>query len=119
MGKLRTPLLVDAIYTLLVGLVALSPSLVRSVFDYEVKDQGVLILFSAALLALGVIIWAVAGNTERYGGLAPVLVLGLLIFEVLVLWGWGKGFFTARNVLVPFIINAILGIWIWTARPKS
>lgn len=27
--------------------------------------------------------------------------------------------FTARNVLVPVIINIILLIWIWSARPKT
>lgn len=40
MDRLRTPLMVDAIYISLLGVATLSPSLARTVFGYEVKDPG-------------------------------------------------------------------------------
>src|SRR6266852_4424246 len=39
--KLKTPFMVDAVYLILLGLVTLSPGLVRSIFGYDVKDTGV------------------------------------------------------------------------------
>ena len=41
MQKLRTPLLANAIYLVLLGIATLAPSLTRSVFGYDVKDPGV------------------------------------------------------------------------------
>lgn len=119
MDKLRTPFYIAAVYTILNGLVALSPSLVRSVFGYEVKDAGALLAVSVFALGLGVVTWAIAANTGKYGGLAQAIVVALAIGIVILLYGWVRGTFTARNVLVPLIINVILGAWIWTGRPKS
>ena len=118
MEKLRTPLLVNAIYFLLVGLIALSPSLTQTVFGYEVKDRGVALVFAAATLAFGVVNWMIAGNVAQYGGLATAVVFGLIIFIVVLLWGWVSGLYTARNVLVPLILDVALGLWIWSARKR-
>lgn len=118
MEKLRTPLLVNAIYVLLVGLIALSPSLTQTVFGYEVKDRGILLVFAAAVLGFGVVNWAIAGNTAQYGGLASAVVVAIVIFIVLLVWGWVSGLYTARNVLVPLILDVVLGGWIWSARKR-
>ncbi len=119
MEKLRTPLLATAIYVLLLGLATLSSSVVRSVFGYEVKDPGVLLVLSAAFLALGVVLWPIANDPERHGSLATSVVIALVIFIAWLLWGWGAKLYTARNVLVPLIIDIVLAAWIWSARPKS
>lgn len=119
MEKLRMPLLVTAIYILLLGLSALSPSVVRGVFGYEVKDGGVLLVLSATFLGFGVVLWSIAGDPEEYGGLALPVVISLVIGIVFVLWGWVNGVFTARNVVLPLIIDIVLVGWIWSARTKS
>lgn len=119
MEKLRTPLQVNAIYTLLLGLSALSPSVVRVVFGYEVKDAGVLLVLSAVFLGFGVVLWSIAGDPEEYGGLAMPVIISIVIGIVFVLWGWVNHLFTARNVVLPLIIDIVLVGWIWSARPKS
>lgn len=119
MDKLRTPLWIQAIYTILVGVVAFSPSLVRSVFGYEVKDEGVSLLLSGILIGFGIVIWVVASNTAKYGGLAPVLAVSLLVGALFTVFGWARALYTTRNALVPLIINVGLAVWIWWARPKS
>ncbi len=117
--KLRTPLQVNAVYLILLGLATLSPSIAGSVFGYEVKDPGVLLVLSGIFLGFGVVVWGIAGNTEKFGGLATSLVVSLIIATVFNIWGWTSGLFTVRNVLVPIIINIVLIGWIWSARPKS
>jgi len=70
MERLRTPLMVNAVYIFLIGLVTLSSSAVRSVFGYEVMDRGVLLVLSGSLLGLGVILWGLRvtrRNTAAYG----------------------------------------------------
>lgn len=119
MERLRTPLLLNAIYILLIGLSALSPGLVSGIYGYEVRDPGVLLVLSAAFLGFGVVLWAIAGNPEKYGGLALPVAVSLGIFIVFLLWGWVRGLFTARNVLVPLVIDIVLAIWIWSAKTKS
>jgi hypothetical protein len=119
MEKSRMPLMITAVYVLLVGVSTLSPSLTRSVFGYDVKDAGVLLVLSGTALGFGAVLWAVAGNVQKYGGLASSVIVALAIGGLFLLWGWGKGLFTARNVLVPLIINVALSGWIWSARPKS
>jgi len=42
-----------------------------------------------------------------------------VIGVVFLAWGWAQNLYTARNALVPLIINAALAVWIWSARPKS
>ncbi len=119
MERLRTPLMVNAVYILLIGLVTLSSSAVRSVFGYAVMDRGVLLVLSGTLLGLGVLVWGIASNPEKHGGLWASVVIADAIATAWLLVGWARHLFTARNVLVPVIINVVLLIWIWSARPKT
>ncbi len=119
MDKLRTPLLINAVYLILLGLSTLSPSLTSSVFGYEVKDPGVLLVLSGIFLGFGVVVWTIASNVEKYGGLAAAQATALIIGALFLIWGWAKGYYTPRNALVPLIINIVLAGWIWSARPKS
>ncbi len=118
MQKLKTPFMVDAVYLILLGLVTLSPGLVRSIFGYDVKDTGVLLVLSGALLGFGVVVWAASADPEKYGGLAMSLVVAIAISTLFLLWGWMRGLFAVRNVALPIIINVVIGGWIWSARPK-
>lgn len=113
------PLLLNAIYVLLLGLTTLSPGLVRTIFGYDVKDPGVLLVLSAAFLGFGVVLWGIASDVEKYEGLAMSVFIALVISIVFLLWGWASNMFTARNVLVPLIIDVVLAVWIWSARTKS
>ncbi len=119
MEKLRVPLWVNTIYFLLLGISAFSPSVVSSVYGYEVKDPGVLLILSASLLGTGIILWGIASNPEKHGSLASVVVISLVIFIVFFLWAWTRNFFTLRNVAIPLIIDIVLAAWIWSARPRS
>lgn len=112
--------MLNGIYLILLGLATLSPGIAGGVFGYEVKDPGVLLVLSGVFLGFGVVVWVMSTNTEKYGGLATALFVSLIISIVFLLWGWfvSKNF-TARNAAVPLIINVILAVWIWTARPKS
>jgi len=65
--KLRTPITVNAVYILLLGLITLSPGMVSSVFGYAVGDAGVLRVLSGTLLGLGVLLWGIASNVSKYG----------------------------------------------------
>lgn len=119
MRNIRSALLVNAIYIILLGISTLSPSLASSVFGYEVKDAGILLVLSSVFLGFGVVLWAIAGNSEKYGGLASAVVVALAIGIVFLIWGWMRGLYTARNALVPLVINVVLAGWIWSARPRS
>lgn len=119
MEKLRTPLMVNAIYLFLLGLSTITPSLTSTVFGYEAKDPGVLLVLSGLFFGFGVLVWAIASNVERYGGLASAQVIALIIGILFLLWGWIGKYYTARNALLPIIINMVLAGWIWSARPKS
>ncbi len=119
MSKVRTPLLINAIYLLLLGIATLSPSIAKSVFGYEVKDPGVLLVLSGIFLGYGIVLWVVAGNVEKFGGLATAQAVALAIGAVFLIWGWLRGDFNARNALVPLIINVVLLVWLWTARPRA
>ena len=116
MEKLRTPLQINAIYILLVGLCTLAPGLVRAIFGYDVKDPGVLLVLSASLLGFGMVLWGIAADPGKYGGLATSIVIALAISIVFLLWGWVGGMFTVRNVAIPVIIDIILAAWIWSAK---
>ena len=119
MEKLRTPFQVYAVYYLLLGLTTITPSIAGAVFDYPVKDVGVLLVLSAAFLGIGVLAWVIAGDTKKYGGLASALVAVLIIAILFNLWAWFGGLFGARQLLVPIIIDVGLIAWIWSAKPKS
>jgi hypothetical protein len=117
--KLRMPLLLTAIYILLIGLCTLSPALVRGVFGYEVKDAGVLLVLSAAFLGSGVVLWSIAGDPGKYGNLAVPVFIYLVIFIVFLLWGWVNHLYTFRNVVIPLLINVVLAVWIWSSKTRS
>ena len=117
--KLRTPIMVNAIYVILLALITLSPSMVSSVFGYAVQDQGVLRVLSGTLLGLGVLLWGIAGNVGKYGGLAMYIAIGTGIGALWLLWGWAGHLFTLRNAGVPIVINVVLAAWVWSARTKS
>ena len=119
MEKLRTPLMVNAIYLFLLGLSTITPSLTSTVFGYEVKDPGVLLVLSGLFFGFGVLVWTIASNVDRYGGLASAQVIALIIGILFLLWGWIGKYYTTRNALLPIIINIVLAGWIWSARPKS
>ena len=119
MEKLRTPMMVNAVYLILLGLATLTPSLTKSVFGYEAKDPGVLLVLSGIFFGYGVVVWSIASDAAKHGGLASAQVVALGIGIVFLIWGWARGDYTPRNVLVPLIINIILAGWIWSARPKA
>lgn len=119
MQNLRTPLMVNAIYLFLLGLSTLTPSLTSAVFGYEAKDPGVLLVLSGLFFGFGVVVWTIASNVDRYGGLATAQVIALIIGALFLLWGWIGRYYTARNALIPLIVNIVLAGWIWSARPKS
>lgn len=119
MEKLKTPIMALSVYLILLGLATLSPGLASSVFGYTVRDPGLLLALSGTFLAYGVVVWAVSANVGKYAGLATALVVADAISTLFLLYGWVSGLYTARNALVPFIINVALGAWIWSARPKS
>jgi hypothetical protein len=116
MDRLRVPLWLTTIYLLLVGISAFSPSIASSVYGYEVKDPGVLLVLSASLLGTGVILWGIASDPKKHESLASVVIISLLISVVFLLWGWTIHLFTLRNVAIPVIIDIVLAGWIWSAR---
>lgn len=118
MEKLGTPLRVTAIVTLLYGLSTLSPSLVSSIYGYQVNDNGLLFVLAASIFALAVVVWGVGSNPAQYGSLATHIVVALAIFVAFFLIGWVRNLFTFRTVVIPVIVDAVLGVWIWSARPK-
>ncbi len=119
MEKLRLPVMLTAIYVILLGLATLSPSLSASIFGREAGDPATLLTLSGLFLGFGVVAWFIAGDIEKYGGLATALVYALLISAVFLVWAWATNLYTARTALVPLIINVVLAIWIWSAKPKS
>jgi hypothetical protein len=119
MEKVRTPLMINAVYLILLGLSTLTPSLTQSVFGYEVKDAGILLVLSGLFLGYGVVVWIMASDTAKYGGLATAQVIALVIGIVFLAWGWARGLYTARNAAVPLIINIVLAAWLWSAKSKA
>ncbi len=110
------PLVVTALYVILLGLVTLSPGMVRGLFGYEIKEPGLLLVLSAAFLGSGVILWGIAGDPQRHGGLATSVVINLVILVVFLLWGVARNLFTWRNIVIPLLINLALAVWISTVK---
>ena len=113
------PLQLAATYALLAGLTLLSRTLVKLVFGYTVVDRGMMLVLAGAFLGLGVIVWAIASDPEKYAGLAPAVVGSLAISMASLLVAWVSQLLTIRNVLVPVIIDAALIAWIWSARLRT
>ncbi len=119
MEKVGTPLKATAIYNILIGLIALSPALVRSVFGYEVKDAGAMLVIASYGVGFGFLVWMAAANPAKYGGLAQAVAVALAISIVSLLWGWLRDTFTVRNVGLPIVIEVALVAWIWSSRPRG
>ncbi len=115
---LRTALQVNGVYTVIVGLLLFFPPLAASVFAYPVKDAAVTSGWGVGLITLGIVILATASDVERYGGLAWVFIVGLLLSAIDLISFWTTGAYNARNVLLPIIINVVMAAWIWSARSK-
>src|SRR5437870_11947621 len=96
--KLRTPITVNAVYILLLGLITLSPGMVSSVFGYAVGDAGVLGVLSGTLLGLGVLLWGIASNVSEYGGLVMDDLLAKANGTLELLWVWDGHMFLLRTV---------------------
>ena len=116
MEKLRTPLLVTAIYILVLGFLTLSPSMVRAVFGFTTNDRGVLLILSAAFWASGVVLAGIARDPEKHGDLAWTVMVYLVIFIVFLLWGRVERLYSIRHLAIPLVIDAGLVVWIWFAR---
>ncbi len=119
MEKLRVPLLVNALYFLILGASSLSASVVLAVFDYTMSDTGELLVLSAAFLGFGVVLWGIASDPAKHERLVTPVIAALLIFIVFLLWGWARHVYTVRNVLPPIAINVVLVIWIWASRRQT
>ncbi len=116
---LRSALLVNGIYTVIVGLLLFFPSWAASVFAYPVKDAAVTSGWGTGLITVGLLAFAATSEVEKHGGLAWAFMAGLLLSAVDLIYFWTTGAYTARTVLVPIIINVVLAAWIWIARPKG
>ena len=119
MDRLAIPLRVAAVYNILIGLIVLSPALVRSVFGYELKDPGAALLVAIYGLSFGIVVWSIAANPTKYGGLAGPVVVTFVLGVIMLLWGWLRETYTVRNVGLPIVINLALAAWIWSARQKG
>lgn len=117
-SRLRTPLLVDGVYVLVVGVLLLFPSLASSVFAYPLKDAAITSGWGTALIALGLLAIVAASDVAKYGGLAWVIAAGLVLSALDLAYYWYTGAYAARQALAPVVINLALAVWIWTARPK-
>ena len=67
MDKLKVPLYVNALYFLILGVSALSASVVLTIFDYEVKDAGVLLVTAGAFLGFGAVVLGIASDPTKHG----------------------------------------------------
>ena len=115
---LRPALLAQGVYACIVGLLLLFPSLGSRVFAYPLKDPAVVSGWGSSLLGVGILALVAASDVQRYGGMAWAFVVGLLISAFDLLYFFITRTYTARNVIVPIIINALLIAWIWSVRPK-
>ncbi len=69
----------------MLGIATLAPSLTRSVFGYDVKDPGVLLVLSGIFLGYGVGACGIASDVEKHGGLALFQVIALVIGSVFLI----------------------------------
>lgn len=117
--QLRTALLVDGIYAIVVGIALLFPAWASAIFAYPTKDPAVTSGWGGSIIGIGLIALAASSDAAKYSGIAWTLVVGLLLTAIDLLYFWTTGAYTARNVAAPVIINIALAAWIWFARPKA
>lgn len=110
--RLRVPLVMTAIYFLLLGLCTLSPAVVRAVFGYVTGNPGVLSILSASFLGSGIVLWNIAGAPQRHRNLPRAVVAYLALFMALLLSGWAGGLYTTQAFAVPLVAGALLAGWI-------
>ncbi len=115
---LRSALLADGIYAIIVGLTLFFPSLAAMIFAYPVKDAAVTSGWGTGIITIGILAIAAASDISKYGGLAWAFIVGLLLAALDLIYFWVTGSYTARNVLAPSIVNVVLAVWIWSARSK-
>jgi len=115
MDRLKAPLYVNAIYFLILGASALSASVVLTLFDYEVKDSGILLVTAGAFLGFGAVLLGIAKDSAKHESLVGPIMTALMIFVVFLLWGWSRQMFTARNVVAPIAIDLALVVWMWSS----
>ncbi len=107
-SALRSALLVDGIYAIIVGLALFFPSLAAGIFARPVKDAAVTSGWGTGIITIGLLAIAAASDVSKYGGLAWAFVVGLLLAAIDLIYFWVTGAYTARNVLAPIIINVVL-----------
>lgn len=115
---LRTPLLVNGIYSIVAGLLLFFPSLAVAVFAYQVKDAAAVSGWGVDVITIGLLAMVASSDVKKYGGLAWVFVFGLLLGAADLIFYWVGGSYTARNVLIPIVINVVLAAWIWSAQSR-
>lgn len=114
-----TALRVGGIYVLLVGILLLFPAWGAAVFGRPVMDAAVTSGWGAALIGIGLITIVAASDVTKYGGLAGVFVASFLISTLDLIYFWITGAYTARNVLVPVVLNVAIAAWIWSTQSKG
>lgn len=115
---MATALRVGGIYGFLAGIVLLIPSWAAAVFDRPIADAAVTSGWGAALIALGLIQYAAAATAAAGAAVAMPLIVGYLLTAVDLIYYWYTGDYTARNVLVPIILNVAVAAWIWMGRSR-
>ncbi len=118
-SRLRTPLLVNGVYAIAVGILLLIPPWAAAVFEYPTKDPAADSGWGASVIGIGLIALGAASDAAKYGGLVWAFTAGLLLVALDLGYFWMTGVYTARNVLAPIVINIALAAWIWSARPKQ
>ncbi len=116
---LRPALLVAGAYSVVIGFILLFPAFASTVFARPVPDPAVLGGWGTSIIANGILALGAASDTRRYGGLAPLFAVGLLVVTFGLLYYLLTGAYELRTVLVPLIVNTLLVAWIWSARPKE
>lgn len=117
-SRLRTALLVNGVYAVVVGILLLIPKWAAAVFDYPTLDPAADSGWGATTIGTGLIVLGAASDAAKYGGLAWAFVTGLLVIALDLIYFWVTGIYSARNVLIPILINIVVAAWIWSARPK-
>ena len=116
---LRLPLTIAAAYILLAGLIHLFPSLIEPVFAREVVDPATESLFGAALIGLGAYAALLVSRRHRTSALLWAFVGVFVLVTIDMIAYWAMGQYTARTILAPILINALLALWVASQMPKA